>query len=626
MPERRGEFFLSPPLLFDAPHPHLSVPLFMRNFFRLALLTAILGCLFTLCAQELTPIPAKALSPLRLQRLNQRLQEKAVQLGSGATEETLAEAVLAEFIASDPLLASGGQEPYITEEVTIRKIQEKLTQDALAKYPEYTHEELVRQSETLFPLYEKGDRVTIHVRTNPRKTVSVKGSYGGTSGGKVFIGSNSYNLADMAGIPGNDGPHGEMTKFDPVTNARYRRQWQEDYARESAVGRAQFLEDGERRREYGLRQHEEDFLENERRGYTFFQERWFAPEELVQECATLLSEQLFQANAKARRQDESRRREEVESQSVMTLHSVAVSSASRFPSAEKVIRQNAEAESRRAKLRAQREREAELMAERAKEEARQSELRRQQEQERRLRQAQERQMEQDDRGLSFTTFAVGGVVLVLVLLGIGWWMNYRRNEDELDVSKFYEGKGKLQQEFWDAAAADPDHFKYVSYLFPSMESAKDALLQLSYLSTDELGNIVSKRDDLRYGCYEHQNGAVAFVGSTTLNYARWREASMTWPELPFANYFKVSSEPQVSMLAPDMEKLKSMGLHVENLGAEDVRMDNGEINRVYRFKAADRSEAITLLESFDIREEGLLVRVQTAEGEFGKDIHGIFAG
>ncbi|MGN0867882.1 MAG: hypothetical protein ACI4SG_09455 [Oligosphaeraceae bacterium] len=598
----------------------------MRKLLRLALLTAVLGCLATLCAQELTVIPQSALSPVRLQRLNQLLREKAVQLGDKATAETLADAVQADFVAADPLLASGGKEPYIPEDATIRKAQEKLTGDALAKYPEYTHDALVRQSEKLFPLYAKGERVTINVRTNPKKTVSVKGPYGGTSGGKVFIGSNSYNLADMAGIPGNDGPEGEIAKFDPATNARYRRQWQEDYARESAVGRAQFLEDAERRREYGLRQHEEDFLENERRGYTFFQERWFAPRELVQECATLLAEQLFQASSKARRQDESRRREEVESQGVMTSTSVAVAPSSHFPSAEKVIRQNAEEELRRAKLRAQREQEAELMAERAKEEARQSELRRQQEAERRLRQAQEREAEQEEKGISFTVYAIGGVVIVLVLLGIGWWMNYRRGEEELDVSKFYEGKGKLQQEFWDAAAADPDHFKYVSYLFPNMESAKEALLRLSYISTDELGNIISKRDDLRYGCYEHQNGAVAFIGSTTLNYARWREASMTWPELPFSNYFKVSSEPQVSMLAPDMDKLKSMGLHVESLGAEDVRMDTGEINRVYRFKAATRSEAITLLESFDIREEGLVVRVQTADGEFGKDIHGIFAG
>ena len=100
---------------------------------------------------------------------------------------------------------------------------------------------------------------------------------------------------------------------------------------------------------------------------------------------------------------------------------------------------------------------------------------------------------------------------------------------------------------------------------------------------------------------------------------------MTWPELPYANYFKVSSEPQVSMLTPDMDKLKEMGLHVENLGVEDMRMKNGEINRVYRFRAADKNEAITLLETFDIKEEGVVVRVQTAEGVFGKDVHGVFA-
>ena len=596
----------------------------MIKFFRLAFLVAIMVCGSALFAQEaVTPIPPGAQSPARVARLQELLRAQAQRLGGRASAEQLAQGVREAFLASEAVFAQCGETPCISEVETLKKVEERLWADAQEKYPNYSHDELVAHSQELFPLYRKGQRVTIRIRTNPKKTERIEGFYNGTHGGRIALGKTYYNLSDMTGIPGNDGPEGEIAKFDPVANGKYRTQWQSEYARESAIGRAKFIE--ENQEAYALRQHAEDFLENERLGYTFYLEKWLSPEELVQECASALADRLRRRNYEENRENLDRQMEEVESQGRMTAYGALVSPDSNYPSANEMLRQRNLAERRRQEQISQREKQAELLAQREREEARQEKNRLQREQERQEREAQRLQAEEEEEGSSFTLYIVVAVVIILVVLAIFWGINYRKNAEEVDVSKFYEGKGKLQKDFWDAAAADPDHFKYVAYLFPDAESARDALLHLSYLQEDAEGNIVSKRDDLRYGCYEHQNGAVAFVGSTTLNYARWREASMTWPELPYANYFKVSSEPQVSMLTPDMDKLKEMGLHVENLGVEDMRMKNGEINRVYRFRAADKNEAITLLETFDIKEEGVVVRVQTAEGVFGKDVHGVFA-
>ena len=100
---------------------------------------------------------------------------------------------------------------------------------------------------------------------------------------------------------------------------------------------------------------------------------------------------------------------------------------------------------------------------------------------------------------------------------------------------------------------------------------------------------------------------------------------MVWPELPNAAYFRQSSEPKVKLVMPSAEELsRQEGLEVEKLGAEDIRTESGEINRVFRYRCANRESALRFLALFKVEEEGIVVRVETAEGEFGKDINGVF--
>jgi len=62
----------------------------------------------------------------------------------------------------------------------------------------------------------------------------------------------------------------------------------------------------------------------------------------------------------------------------------------------------------------------------------------------------------------------------------------------------------------------------------------------------------------------------------------------------------------------------------KKVSEEDVRTESGEINRVFRYRCANREDALKFLALFKVEEEGVVVRVETNEGEFGKDINGVF--
>ena len=120
------------------------------------------------------------------------------------------------------------------------------------------------------------------------------------------------------------------------------------------------------------------------------------------------------------------------------------------------------------------------------------------------------------------------LVFVIAIVGIMVWHKTQKKDP---FKKYFEGKGQLQKDFWAAAAADPDNFKYVAYMFPDLKEATAALGKLSYFNIGPGGDLKCVRD-LRYGAYPHLDGAVCFVGGTKFTYALWKEASIVLPELP----------------------------------------------------------------------------------------------
>ncbi|MBO4619493.1 MAG: hypothetical protein J5654_05225 [Victivallales bacterium] len=565
----------------------------------------------------------RSLSNKRLATL-EKLMDEALSAKPEMDLNGLLQATSETFKATEKCLQATTRPPLVLEPESEAKADEALAAAALEVYPAYSMPELRQKAAEVYPLYKLNQTVTVIYKKTPRLTEKVRGIYMGTRGGNIIISSHTIRLGDMEGIEGNDGPEGEIVKFDQIANQRYREQWMDEYISNSAVARKKY--EDEHRTEFVERQFAEDFLANQNNGYTYWEEQWFTPDALLREYAANAIAVAARVS-KAREADRvNRANAEIASQVSMASQSYAVNPVGKLPRVEGVLAKQAEAERKRQELAEQQAREEEAIREREEEEARQAELEaeRQAAASRPTPSRQEPQVEPPARRSRLWLYIV--VIVVLVgIVGLVVWMFFFRGEKELDVSDFYKSKGAFQENFWKAAESDPDHFKYVAYLFDTVDEAKNALCQLSFVGLGVNGELKSKRGDIILGAYSHHDRAVAVVGGVSLNYARWREASMIWPELPHASYFRQSSEPKVKLVMPSAEELsRQEGLSIEKLGEEDVRTESGEINRVFRYRCANREEALKFLALFKVEEEGVVVRVETAEGEFGKDINGVF--
>ena len=567
----------------------------------------------------------RSLSDGRLATLKQ-LTSAALEANSELDVNGLVAAISGTFKATEKCLQDSRRPPLILEPESEAKADAALEAAAKEAFPVYSMQELRQKAAEVYPLYKQNQVVTVTYKKTPRLTEKVRGIYMGTRGGNIIVNSRTIRLGDMEGIEGNDGPDGEIVKFDQIANQRYREQWMDAYISDSAVDRKRY--EDEHRTEIQDRQIAEDFLTNQRNGYTYWDEQWFTPDMLLQEYAATAIAVANRANKARENARIDRANAEIGSQMTMASQSYAVNPVGKLPRAEGVLAKQADAERKRQELAAQQAREEEETREREAEEARLAELAAQ-------REAEEATPARQpvSREASVTTpparsrtwlYVLVGVV-ILGVAGLFVWIFFFRGEKELDVSDFYKSKGAFQENFWKAAEAEPDRFKYVAYLFDNVDDAKDALCQLSFVSLGVNGELKSKRGDIILGAYNHHDRAVAVIGGVSLNYARWREASMIWPELPHATYFRQSSEPKVNLVMPSAEELsRQEGLNVEKLGEEDVRTETGEINRVFRYRCANREDALKFLALFKVEEEGVVVRVETTEGEFGKDINGVF--
>ena len=567
----------------------------------------------------------RSLSDARLATLEQ-LTSALLEAHPELDAAGVVKATAAAFKATEVCLQSDKRPALVLEPESEAKADEAVSAAAKEVYPVYSMQELRQRAAEEYPLYKMNQAVTVVYKKTPRLTETVRGIYMGTRGGNVIVNSRPIRLGDMEGIEGNDGPKGEIVKFDQIANQRYREQWMDAYISDSAADRKKY--EDEHRAEFLDRQMAEDFLANQRNGYTYWDEQWFTPDQLLTEYAAAAIARMRRNNKAREDARVERLNAELASQLAMSSQSYAVTPVGKLPRAEGVLAKQAEAERKRQELAAQQAREEEETLEREAEEARQAELAaRRQADEPATRQSssasRQETVEEPMRSRMWLYVVVAAVVLGIVACGA--WLFFFRGEKELDVSEFYKSKGEFQENFWKAAENDPEHFKYVAYLFDNVDEAKDALCQLSFVVLGVNGELKSKRGDIILGAYSHHDRAVAVIGGVSLNYARWREASMIWPELPHATYFRQSTEPKVKLVMPTAEELsRQEGLHVEKLGEEDIRTETGELNRVFRYRCVNREDALKFLNLFKVEEEGVVVRVETAEGEFGKDLNGVF--
>ena len=507
--------------------------------------------------------------------------------------------------------------------------------------------ELKSLAEKTYPLYRTGEKVQVaYASGNPDIPHMIEGYFRGKVGPYIRVGNTAIRLQDIKVVDGNEM---ELLKFDKDATELKRKEFIAAHVAELNQKRSEYSRD--KRAEVTSRLVADAVQKNENAGYTYLGGEWLATDELLKLAITQIKTRL---DDKARREAESAKaaeRNAIDRQIESLLAAQQVMPPGERLNPEAIMaKQIADEKARIAaaeKEKAEREAAAVAAAEqKATEEARaeraaaEAAAKAKAEEEAKLaKQAQEAKAREDELAneakkqadikaekLKKTVIitVIAAVAGLAVIIPIIMAITSRKSKKD-PFAKFFEGKGRLQKEFWDAASADPEHFKYVAYMFPTVQEATTALSKLSYITLDGHGDLHCTRD-LRYGVYPHLDGAVCFIGGTNFHYALWREASAVLPELENATYFKVSTEPEVKLELPDLAKLSAdKHVKIEDLGTEDIASETGEFNRLFKYKTESMETALDFLDTFDINEAGIIIHVQTPEGIVGKDENGVFS-
>ncbi|NMA39544.1 MAG: hypothetical protein GX937_05140 [Lentisphaerae bacterium] len=544
-----------------------------------------------------------------------------------ATEQALS-TLLPIFLEKSPGLPSRPSAAPITGDDLQKAVEREITRLAQTHVPPPDQDALYAQASAKYPIYQPGDKVVVVYRANPRYSTAHEGTYQGRSGAYLKVGARMIRIADMVGLDNNDV---ELLKFNPEESERLRQEFIAAEMEKHRLAQAEYKK--EQRPEVITRLSAQATLANEKAGYTQVQNTWLKPE-------LVMTSAIDTARRKTRQQKHERANQvrlgkiaviESQAQSLISKNTLAPAIERLDP--EEIIRSQQEEAQRIAEAEAKRAADAEAKRIAAENEAKrlqeQAEMRRLAEEEaRRLaeQRAAEPVVEPEPPKVPLHRIILFGMIGIVVLgiAGIVTAIIVQKQRAKNTFKKFFEGRGKLQKDFWAMADADPEHFKYVAYMFPDLKDANGALQKLSYIRTAPNGDLRSTRDIL-FGAYPHQEGAVCFVGGVNLHYALWREATAVLPELPNAVYFKVSTEPDVQLEIPDIDQLAAdKDIHVENLGVQELAGAHGEFTRCYRYRTDTKKAALDFLESFVVNEEGIVIHVETQEGTWGKDENGIF--
>ena len=508
--------------------------------------------------------------------------------------------------------------PYTMDDC-LQEAKARIDKAAEKAFPLASDDILEKMAEEKFPLYKIGDRVKVLYRVNPQYPSKAEGVFNGERNGYLRIGQSSIRREDMAGVTGNEA---EILKFDSVATEKKRKKFIRDEKFRISDGRKDFIEKNE---EAILANTIKDFTaKNEASGFTCFNGKWYAPAELLTTLAKKCLDDFLQEALREKKAAGKARADIAKAQAdTLRLSNSAYPESMKLNPTE-ALKAQAEEQRKKEEAEAKRKQEEEqrrLQAEEALRKKQEAEEARRRQDEERKRKAMEKPVEEAPKPIIGT----GGIIAIIVvlLLAAGGTVAYiiiKRKKEETKFTSFFEGKGEIQKIFWEKANADPENFKYVAYLFPNEEEATKALLSLSYISELPNGELKCSKS-IDYGTYPHNGGAVAFIGGKELHYAPWREATATLPELPNAQYFKVSTEPSVQLELPNMA---DQNIDIKDMGREEIRTEDGSIVLCYKYSCQNKDDAMYFLENLQLNEEGVMIQVQTPDGYLGKDMEGIF--
>jgi hypothetical protein len=551
-------------------------------------------------------------SEQRLALIRRLVAERFAQDGLSAGAFSIAKTVLAEFFKAEPTCPSASALADVVTEEDCKQAARQMARDLLAKkFPDLDMAVLEAEAAKQFPVYAEGEIVEVEFQLNPARRERLRGPFEGRTASYIVVGRRQIMVADLAAVEGNAA---QLMMFDLQRSSDLRRKYIEQKTQAYTESRAKYNESV---RQVARREHYRQGAEqNEQRGYVFLDGAWSSvrdavPKIIETERGKLQAEEARRAAAAA-----AAIRQEAGALGVAESAVADLGAPRRWlDPASELADQTAQLEAESKRLAAAAEEEARQQAEAAEAEAA------------RLKAAEARQegtpsaaaQPQEEGGVPWL-FIVIAVVVVLTALGSVVFVVTRRRAR--DPARFFEGKGRLQRDFWAMADADPEHFKYVAYLFPAMQDAQNALLQLSFITAGTGGQLKCSRN-IELGVYPHQGKFVAFVGGTELHYALWREASAVLPEIAEAQYFRVSEAPEVMLEIPDIEQL----LRDANLKVEHVENREGEgkdYSQYYVYRSPDKQNALEFLKRANVTEAGVHVIVQTPEGTWGKDENGIY--
>ncbi len=590
---------------------------------RTVLFALVLGVSVACLQAQENGVPSGPASPDRLRVAAELAQNYFRTNGAKQDDAAITKALLGEFLKKSGLSGEKPKRAPMTLEECTALAEKNLLAVMDQRYPILDEKGLQAAAEEKYPLHKVGDKVTVHYMYRGAP-VTVTGTYYHTHGSIVKVGKAQIALADMEGIENNEE---EILMFSPDTTAQLRKEYMEKLDLSTLDSREKFKKNNQAT---FLREAlEEAGKTNEALGYVCMDGEWELPVDALGDVIVL--ERDAYLTQVARDKADTLQRQvaaigaqygglETELKLLPVDHRLNPSQAL---AARKAADEKAAAEAKRLEEEEQ-QRRAELANS---ERNRQEEARRLREAE--LERVQKRgqdeleAVELESKTLQYVIIGIV-VVFVLIVIGIMVGLKLKKKHDEEIYKKFFVSEGKLQKEFWDAAEADPEHFKYVAYMFPDERAGTEALSKLSYMHVTEKGTLHCSKN-LMYGVYPHQGKAVAFVGGVDYHYAPWREATAVLPELPGAEYFKVSPEPEVLLEIPVLDEQEAADLHIESIGIEEMEdSQGGGFIRCYKYRADTKEHALDFLQKFEVNEEGIVVQVETAQGVFGKDENGIF--
>ena len=502
--------------------------------------------------------------------------------------------------------------PYTVDDC-LTEARSRIEKAAEKAFPLASDAELEKMAEAKFPLYKVGERVKVLYKANPQYPSKIEGVYKGERNGYLRIGQSSIRREDMASVAGNEA---EILKFDQVATEKERKNFIRTKRFAAADGRKEFIEKNENEI---LQSTLKDFTaRNEERGFTCLNGAWLNPTELLEQLAKSAKD-IFNQEKEQERLAEGRIHSEIaraQSNTIQLSNSAYPPPLHLNPT--EVLKAQEEARQKRLAEEAKKKEEEELRKQKAEE----AERKKKEREAAKNAQKQKPVAEEEEPAPIIGMGAIIGIIVGVILLAAGCvaFIIIKRKKDEKKFTSFFEGKGAVQKAFWDKANADPENFKYVAYMFPNEEEAKNALLELSYISALPNGTLKCTKN-IDYGTYPHNGKEVAFIGGTDLHYAPWREATAVMPELPNAQYFKVSTEPSVQLEMPNMAE---QNIDFKDLGREEIRTEDGSIMLCYKYSCQSRDDAMYFLENLVLNEEGVTIQVETPEGYLGKDVEGIF--